>query len=94
MELREFQNTIRKIYYEKDSQRGKDGTFRWFIEEVGELAKAIRKGQSKEIEEEFADVLAWLVSLASLYNIDIEEAAKKYQSGCPKCKLIPCYCGR
>ena len=42
MELRNFQDTMREIYLERDEQRGVDATFRWLTEELGELARAIR----------------------------------------------------
>ncbi|BAA29877.1 74aa long hypothetical protein [Pyrococcus horikoshii OT3] len=68
-------------------------TFFWFIEEVGELAEALRKGDRESMEEEFADVLAWLASLANLVDIDLEEAAKKkYPGVCPYCGKKPCEC--
>ncbi len=78
--LGEFQKLIEKLYYDKDHGRGVPLTYMWFQEEVGELTRAIRRGHDREnLEEEFADVLAWLVSLASLHGIDIEKAAlKKY----------------
>ncbi len=90
--IAEFQSLIKKIYFERDNSRGIDGTFRWLVEEVGELARAIRHQAPKEKEEEFADVFAWLVSLASLSGVDMERACKKYQSGCPRCHSIPCRC--
>ena len=90
MKIKEFQTLIEKIYYEKDKSRGKEGTFRRFVEEVGELARAIRRNEG--LEEEFADVFAWLATLASLYNINLEKAIEKYKKGCPRCKRIPCIC--
>lgn len=92
MTIEEFQKKIKDIYYFKDSRRGIEGTFRWFVEEVGELAKAIRSKDRTALKEEFGDVLAWLVSLSSLCGIAVEEATKKYDLGCPKCKNIPCEC--
>jgi len=93
MEIREFQDMIREIYFHKDSKRGVERTFLWFVEEVGELSEAIRKNDRKAMEEEFADVLAWLASLANLLGIDIEEAAKKkYPGVCPYCGKNPCEC--
>ncbi len=93
MEIREFQNMIREIYFHKDSKRGVGKTFLWFIEEVGELSEAMRKGDRKGMEEEFADVLAWLSSLANLLGVDLEEAAKKkYPCVCPYCGKKPCEC--
>jgi len=92
MTLAEFQRLIEKTYYERDSKRGMGGTFLWFIEEVGELATAIRRGDLDEMKGEFADVLAWLSTLASLAGIEMEEAATKYAKGCPCCNSSPCSC--
>ncbi len=94
MQLEEFQRLIEEIYYEKDSKRGLAGTHMWFCEEVGELTRALRRGQHDELEGEFADVLAWLSTLASIAGIELEEAArKKYGRGCPRCSSTPCTCG-
>jgi NTP pyrophosphatase (non-canonical NTP hydrolase) len=90
--IAQFQQLIRDIYFDKDSRRGKDGTFRWLAEETGELARAVRKGDRANLEEEFADVFAWLSSLASLEGIDMEAACAKYADGCPKCQRTPCGC--
>ncbi|MDI3474567.1 MAG: hypothetical protein PWQ79_417 [Thermococcaceae archaeon] len=93
MRISEFQKLIRDIYFHKDSKRGVERTFLWFVEEVGELSEAIRKRDRDAMEEEFADVLAWLASLANLLDIDIEEAArKKYPGVCPYCGKNPCEC--
>ncbi len=92
MEIKEFQKLIKDIYFEKDSKRGVEGTFRWLVEEVGELARAIRKADKSNLQEEFADVAAWLFSLANLLGVDMDEAIRKYEKGCPKCGNIPCTC--
>ncbi len=93
MRLEEFQRLIETIYYEKDSSRGLAGTHMWFCEEVGELTRALRRGQKDELEGEFADVLAWLSTMASIAGIDLEvAAAKKYGKGCPRCESTPCAC--
>jgi len=90
--ITEFQRRIRDIYFDKYNRRGRDGTFRWLVEETGELARAMRNGDRTNLEEEFADVFAWLASLASLEGIDMEAACAKYAKGCPKCHRIPCAC--
>jgi len=90
--LREFQQIIEATYGQRDRARGKDGTFRWLAEEVGELARAVRTGEPAALREEFSDVLAWTVSLASLCGIDAEAAASRYAAGCPKCRQTPCAC--
>jgi NTP pyrophosphatase (non-canonical NTP hydrolase) len=93
MTLRELQDRIRQTYGARDAARGKAGTFLWFVEEVGELAEGIRTGSRAVIEEECADVVAWLVSVATLEGVDVEEAVtRKYARGCPKCGESPCTC--
>ena len=94
MTIQEFQNLIERIYFERDARRGVDRTFVWFTEEVGELAKEIRREpqDGKRLREEFADVLAWLSTLASLLNVDLTSAAQIYADGCPKCESVPCIC--
>lgn len=78
--MREAQKIIRDKYYERDSTRGLYATFTWFIEEVGELADAVIKMNRGALEEELADVFAWLLSIANLLNIDLEDAFKKKYS--------------
>jgi NTP pyrophosphatase (non-canonical NTP hydrolase) len=90
--LREFQRTIETIYGLRDRHRGSDGTFRWLIEEIGELARAMRDGDPAALLEEVSDVMAWTVSVASLCGVDIEHAASRYAQGCPKCHQTPCAC--
>ncbi|MEO0073344.1 MAG: MazG nucleotide pyrophosphohydrolase domain-containing protein [candidate division WOR-3 bacterium] len=92
MTIAEFQRRIADIYLARDSRRGVDGTFRWLIEETGELARALRSGDRHNLAEEFADVFAWLVSLATQKDIDLEKACQKYSGGCPKCRSTPCVC--
>jgi NTP pyrophosphatase (non-canonical NTP hydrolase) len=90
--LRAFQREIERIYLARDKARGWEKTFVWFVEEVGELARALHRGDEKGLKEEFADAAAWLVTLASIRGIDLGEAAKKYASGCPRCRATPCKC--
>ena len=93
MHIIEFQNMMRQLYFKRDSDRGKEGTLNWLIDEVEELREAIKIGDIKAIEEEFADVLAWLVSLANIENVNLESVAiTKYSNKCPKCRSAPCNC--
>jgi NTP pyrophosphatase (non-canonical NTP hydrolase) len=80
------------LYRERDGARGTDATFRWLTEEIGELARAIRKGDEVNLVHEFGDVLAWLASLANLLHVDLEDAVARYADGCPRCGLTPCDC--
>jgi NTP pyrophosphatase (non-canonical NTP hydrolase) len=92
--LAQLQDRVRELYGAKDSARGVEGTFMWFMEEVGELSAALRNGTPAERELEFADVLAWLVTLANCTGVDLTAAvAKKYGGGCPGCDQVPCRCG-
>ena len=91
--MKPFQQRIEEIYLQRDAARGVPGTLLWFVEEVGELVRAIRRQEQKNLEEEFADVYAWLATLASLHGIDLERIGrKKYGAGCPKCAGTPCSC--
>jgi len=88
----EFQDLIEKTYLERDCRRGVGGTFMWFVEEVGELATALRTSRGRELSNEFADVAAWLFTLASLSGVRMSEAIEKYAHGCPACRAVPCTC--
>ena len=92
MTIAEFQRRIEAIYYQKDAARGAAGSFMWLAEEVGELARAIRRGDREAMAEEFADVFAWLATLASIEQVELEQAVRKYAAGCPKCRRTPCAC--
>jgi NTP pyrophosphatase (non-canonical NTP hydrolase) len=93
MGIEEFQRRIEAIYYQRDSARGLAGTHMWFCEEVGELTRALRRGRHAELAGEFADVLAWLATLASIAGVDLQAAAaEKYGRGCPRCSSTPCAC--
>lgn len=98
--LRGLQVRIRRLFGAKDADRGVEGTFMWFSEEVGELAAALREDLSDddrrlELAREFADVLAWLATLANVTGVDLAEAvAEKYGRGCPRCGADPCDCPR
>lgn len=93
MTVREFQELIERLYFEKDNGRGMESTFMWLTEEVGELSRALRRGSREELEGEFADCAAWLTTLASIAGVDLEAALqRKYGGGCPKCHATPCVC--
>jgi NTP pyrophosphatase (non-canonical NTP hydrolase) len=91
--ISEFQKMMRQLYFERDSERGTEGTLDWLEDEVKELREALEEGDIKAAEKEFADVLAWLASLANVVDIDLEKAAiSKYPNKCPKCGYSPCNC--
>jgi NTP pyrophosphatase (non-canonical NTP hydrolase) len=94
MTIAEFQKQIEETYGAKDRAHGAQGTFLWFVEEVGELARALNGRSSREnLRHEFADVLAWLATLASMSNVNLAEVAtERYGNGCPRCHAIPCTC--
>jgi NTP pyrophosphatase (non-canonical NTP hydrolase) len=83
--LADLQRYVEQVCHErgwtKDTYAEK---FLLFMEEIGELAKAIRKAaglyneqakpKSANLEEEFADVLSYLLDLANYFHIDLEKA--------------------
>ena len=94
MDLHDFQGQMHALYGERDRARGLARTFAWFVEECGELSRALFRGDADRQREEFADVLAWLTSLADQAGIDLAEAAARYADGCPRCGSTPCRCRR
>ncbi len=106
--IQAFQKLIHEMYFEKDVARGVPATFMWLMEEVGELSTALRETSSEEqarispeefekrranLKLEFADVLAWLATIANVANVDLGAAvAEKYGSGCPGCQAFVCEC--
>ena len=92
MRIDELQASMDSIYGTRDADRGRDAVFRWLVEEVGELAKALRTGDRANLEHEFGDVLAWLASLANIESIDLGATVERYADGCPKCGHTPCGC--
>jgi NTP pyrophosphatase (non-canonical NTP hydrolase) len=92
MELARLQDVIERTYGERDRSRGVPSTVAWLAEELGELAQAVRKGTKAEQEHEFADVLAWVASLANQMEVDLSAAVERYAQGCPRCHASPCAC--
>ena len=91
-DLGELQELMRDTYGERDRARGIPATVAWLAEEIGELAKAARKGTRAEQVHELGDALAWLASLANQLGITLEEAVARYRDGCPRCGAAPCEC--
>ena len=84
---------MQRIYFHRDSQRGRPGTYDWLKEEVEELGEALSENDKKALENEFADVLAWLASLANVVEVDLEKATtSKYENSCPRCRKATCEC--
>lgn len=82
-----FQRLIRDRYYATDAARGAAGTFMWLMEEIGELATALQENatgadpgaeERANLADEFADVFAWLTTLANIAGVDLEGALSKY----------------
>ena len=92
MDLAEVQRIIEATYGERDRARGVPSSVAWLCEEVGELAKAVRKGSRDEQIHELGDVVAWVASLAGQLGISLETAIERYARGCPRCGASPCAC--
>jgi len=86
MTIKEFQHHILTRYGQRDAERGVWPTFGWFMEEVGELASAMHSTNHQNKEEEFADVFAWLCTLANINNVDLHQAiqSKYFKNGGPQ----------
>ncbi len=93
LSISDLQRHIREMYFEKDAARGADGTFMWLMEEIGELASALRGNDKENLAEEFADVIAWVTTIANVADVDLNAAlVAKYGQGCPGCKRLVCEC--
>jgi NTP pyrophosphatase (non-canonical NTP hydrolase) len=93
MQIHEFQEMMKRLYFKRDFERGRDGTYNWLVDEVAELGEELKGTDKEATEKEFADVIAWLASLANIMGIDLEKAAlNKYNNKCPKCQGSPCQC--
>lgn len=92
MDIAAFQELMARTYGERDRARGREATVAWLAEELGELARAARKGEAPEQLHELGDVLAWLASLAEQLGLSLDAAAQRYIQGCPRCRAIPCGC--
>ncbi len=91
--IREFQNLMRKLYEERDQKRGVEKSLMWLQTELGELFEAYLEKSKEALEEEIADIFAWLSSVCNLLDIDLETVVlKKYPFSCPKCNTSPCSC--
>jgi NTP pyrophosphatase (non-canonical NTP hydrolase) len=94
VEIETFQELMALTYGARDRARGVPATVAWLAEEVGELARAARKGTRAEQLHELGDALAWLASLAGQLDLSLADAAARYADGCPRCRAIPCACGQ
>ncbi|MCG3226954.1 MAG: nucleotide pyrophosphohydrolase [Candidatus Heimdallarchaeota archaeon] len=84
---------MKKLYFSKDLNRGKERTVLRLVEELGELSEAVLLKNNDKISEEIADVIAWTLSIANLYEIDVDETFNlKYKDVCPECNKCPCVC--
>ena len=92
MELADLQRLMEQTYGSRDTARGIPATMAWLAEEMGELAKAVRKGTEEDCLHELGDVLAWTASLANQLGLSLEDAVERYAAGCPKCRAMPCRC--
>ena len=88
----DLQERMERTYGERDRARGIPATVAWLAEEMGELAKAVRKSSRDEQVHELGDTLAWLASLANQLGVSFEEAVARYHDGCPRCGADPCEC--
>jgi NTP pyrophosphatase (non-canonical NTP hydrolase) len=94
MDVAALQAQIVATFGARDRERGIDGTFRRLVEEVGEVARALRGKDAAALALELSDVVAWTVSVAALCRVDLDTALGRYAEGCPRCGGTPCGCPR
>ncbi|MGI8792349.1 MAG: MazG nucleotide pyrophosphohydrolase domain-containing protein [Acidimicrobiales bacterium] len=92
MELADVQQQMADIFGESDAERGLPASIAWLAEEVGELAQAVRKGTPAQQLHELGDVIAWTASIANQLGLSLDDAMRRYASGCPRCSGTPCTC--
>ena len=92
MNLDDLQRIMDETYGSRDRSRGVSATIAWLTEELGELARSIRKETSEAQLHELGDVLAWLASLANQLDLSLDMAVARYANGCPRCGSRPCEC--
>jgi NTP pyrophosphatase (non-canonical NTP hydrolase) len=93
MHIHEFQEMMQRLHFHRDSERGVKGIYEWLADELGELREALKGSNKEATKSEFADVIAWLASLANIIGIDLERTTiNKYSYKCPKCQKLPCQC--
>jgi NTP pyrophosphatase (non-canonical NTP hydrolase) len=90
--LQELQTLMLRTYGERDAARGIAATVAWITEEVGELARSVRKGTAEEQLHELPTCWAWIASLPNQLGLSLEDAVARYSSGYPKCQASPCGC--
>lgn len=72
MEISEFQKLMKEKIGVEDREMGSLFLFSVLVEEIGELAKAIRCKNEELIGEELADVVFCVTSLANICNQELE----------------------
>jgi NTP pyrophosphatase (non-canonical NTP hydrolase) len=92
MELATLQDLMSRTYGRRNEEHGVSATLACLLEELGELARAVRKGDRQAQLHEIGDAMAWLVSLTNQLHLSLDEAAARYQGGCPSCSQLPCAC--
>jgi len=78
MEISALQKIVKERYFDTDNKKGVYHTALWFHEEVGELSSAIARGDKQNAKEEFGDVLMWLLTLANLMEVNMEDVVAEY----------------
>jgi len=72
MELQDIQRNARDKFYEKDREVGGPFLVSVLSEEVGELARAVRRKDVENVKEEAADVVFMALCIANQFEVDVE----------------------
>lgn len=71
-----LQTDLASRFADRDRQSGASFLALVLMEEVGELAEAIRRGEREHARTECADVAFMAFSLANVLGVDLEEAIR------------------
>jgi NTP pyrophosphatase (non-canonical NTP hydrolase) len=84
-EIREYQEWVREAWKKSPKNVDEKDELLFLMEEVGEMAEALRKMKGNkenkdfkaDLEKEFGDIMLSVFTLAIRHNVDIESALEK-----------------
>lgn len=96
MRIKQIQNWTVEAWKKSNKSVDEKQELLFLIEEIGEMAEAVRKIQGKkknkkfraDLEKEFGDTLLSIITLANRYGVDLEKAFKKTMNSVEKRYLV------
>lgn len=88
-----WQEMFKSIYGRVNAIAGREKCWLHLHEELGEVSRAFRLKERRNLGDEIADAFAWLVAFCNNSRIDLESAVLgQYQNRCDVCKREECRC--